>query len=48
VTVLYRMKKDTVRPQDELVERIGSLSPERLRQVLDGIELLLEPRDLPE
>lgn len=32
--------------QDELVEKIGSLSAERLREILDGIELLLEPRDL--
>lgn len=42
VTQLFTLGKD------ELVERIGSLSPQRLRQVLDGIELLLEPRDVPE
>jgi mRNA interferase MazF len=42
VTQLFTVGKD------ELVERIGSLSPERLRQILDGIELLLEPRDLPD
>lgn len=34
--------------KDELVERIGALSSERLRQVLYGIELLLEPRDISE
>jgi mRNA interferase MazF len=34
--------------KDELVERIGTLSPERLRHVLDGIYLLLEPRDIEE
>ena len=33
--------------KDELVEHIGSLSPERLQQVLDGIALLLEPREVP-
>ena len=27
----------------DLTEKIGSLSPERLRQVLDGLYLLLEP-----
>jgi mRNA interferase MazF len=32
--------------KDELVERIGSLAAERLRQVLSGIDLLLTPRDL--
>ena len=32
--------------QEELVEKIGSLSAERLREILDGTELLLEPRDL--
>lgn len=34
--------------KDELVERIGCLSPARLREVLDGIDLVLEPRELPE
>lgn len=42
VTQLFTVGKD------ELVERIGALSPERLRQVLDGMELLLEPRDIAE
>jgi mRNA interferase MazF len=31
--------------RDDLVEKIGALSPARLRQVLDGIYLLLEPQD---
>jgi mRNA interferase MazF len=34
--------------KEELVERIGALTPTRLREVLDGVELLLEPRDIPE
>lgn len=42
VTQLFTVGKD------ELLERIGSLSSERLRQVLNGLELLLEPRDIPE
>ena len=42
VTQLFTVGKD------ELMERIGSLSPEQLRQVLDGIELLIQPRDLVE
>ena len=29
-----------------LVKRIGNLSPDRLRQLLDGIRLLTEPRDV--
>jgi len=32
--------------KDELIERIGTLSAERVQQILDGIYLLLEPRDL--
>jgi mRNA interferase MazF len=32
--------------KDELVEKIGSLSPERVRQVIAGLELLLTPRDV--
>ena len=32
--------------KEELVERIGSLTPERVEQVLAGIELLLTPRDI--
>lgn len=30
----------------DLVERIGALTPARLREVLRGITLLLEPRDV--
>lgn len=30
----------------DLVEKIGSLSPERVRQILDGLRLLTEPRDI--
>ena len=30
----------------QLRERIGSLSAERVREVLQGINLLLEPRDV--
>jgi len=41
VTQLFTVDKD------ELVEKIGSLPSERLREVLDGIELLLEPREAP-
>lgn len=33
--------------KDELVEKVGTLSPERLREVLDGLYLLLEPRAAP-
>ena len=29
-----------------LVKRIGNVSPDRLRQILDGIRLLTEPRDV--
>lgn len=35
----------TVDRQD-LVEKIGALSQKRVRQILDGIGLLLEPRDV--
>lgn len=31
--------------EDELVEPAGALPPRRLREVLDGVALLLEPRD---
>lgn len=37
----------TVNKQD-LVEKIGSLSPDRMSQVLKGIELLIIPRDIKE
>jgi mRNA interferase MazF len=30
----------------DLIEHIGALSPDRVRQILDGIKLLLEPREL--
>ncbi|MCB8942606.1 MAG: type II toxin-antitoxin system PemK/MazF family toxin [Ardenticatenaceae bacterium] len=30
----------------DLVEKIGTLSPRRVNQILAGIQLLLEPRDL--
>jgi mRNA interferase MazF len=39
VTQLFTVDKE------ELVERIGALSATRLREVLGGIDLLLEPRD---
>jgi mRNA interferase MazF len=29
-----------------LVKRIGNVSPGRLRQILDGVKLLTEPRDV--
>lgn len=32
----------------DLVERIGTLSANRLREVLAGLDLLLEPRDVEE
>ena len=31
-----------------LVEKVGTLSRERVRQILDGVSLLLEPRDVEE
>lgn len=33
--------------KEDLVEKIGSISPDRLHQVLDGLYLLLEPREVP-
>ena len=30
----------------DLVEKIGTLSKERMSQILDGIRLLIEPRDI--
>lgn len=30
----------------DLVEKIGSLSPKRIQQIVDGIKLLVEPRDI--
>lgn len=32
----------------DLVEKIGTLSHQRVRQILDGILLLMEPRDIDE
>jgi mRNA interferase MazF len=32
--------------KSELVEKIGELSQDRVRQILDGIRLLLEPREV--
>lgn len=29
-----------------LIERIGTVSPKRVRQILDGVRLLTEPREL--
>ena len=34
--------------KEDLVEKIGTLSPDRIQEILDGLFLLLEPRDLPE
>ncbi len=31
----------------DLIEHIGTLSPTRVREIVDGIRLLIEPRDLP-
>lgn len=32
--------------KDELVEKIGGLTPERVQQILAGLDLLLTPRDV--
>jgi len=40
VTQLFTVDKD------DLVERIGTLSPVRVREILAGIDLVLEPRDV--
>ncbi len=32
--------------KSDLVEKIGTLSPQRVRQILDGIQLLMEPREV--
>lgn len=34
--------------KSELVEKIGSLSPVRMRKILEGIQLFLQPRDVRE
>ena len=33
--------------KSDLIERIGTLSPARVREIVDGVRLLIEPRDLP-
>jgi len=40
VTQVYTVDKD------DLIEKIGTLSTERVQEILDGIYLLLEPRDI--
>lgn len=42
VTQLFTVDKT------DLDERIGSLSPIRVREILTGIDLVLEPREAPE
>jgi len=42
VSQLYTVDKE------DLIEKIGTLSPDRVQEILDGLYLLLEPRDLPE
>lgn len=32
--------------KSDLVEKIGTLLPQRVREILDGIHLLLEPREI--
>ena len=32
--------------KSDLAEKIGRLSPQRLREILNGINLLLEPREI--
>jgi len=31
----------------DLIERTGTLAPDRVREIVDGIRLLIEPRDIP-
>ena len=33
--------------KDDLLEKIGALSPARVREIVAGISLLIEPRELP-
>ncbi|HEX6898511.1 MAG TPA: type II toxin-antitoxin system PemK/MazF family toxin [Thermoanaerobaculia bacterium] len=40
VTQVYTVDKE------DLTEKIGTLSPDRIQQVLDGLYLLLEPQDI--
>lgn len=42
VSQLYTVDKE------DLIEKIGILSPDRVQEILDGLYLLLEPRDLLE
>ena len=32
--------------KDDLVDKIGTLSPDRMREIVDGIRLLIEPRTM--
>ena len=34
--------------KEDLIEKIGTLSPDRIQEILNGLYLLLEPRDLLE
>lgn len=34
--------------KSDLVEKIGALSRQRVREILDGVQLLLEPREVDE
>jgi len=34
--------------KSDLIEKIGSLSRQRISQIIDGIHLLIEPRELEE
>lgn len=34
--------------REDLVDKIGSLAPERVRQILEGVYLLLEPHEVEE
>jgi mRNA interferase MazF len=48
------LKKDSVvnisqiitTDKSDLVEKIGSLSPSRIKEVIEGVKLLLEPREV--
>lgn len=42
VSQIYTLDKE------DLVEKIGTLSPDRVQEILHGLYLLLEPRDLLE
>ena len=32
--------------KEDLIEKTGTLSPDRVRQILDGVKLVIEPRDI--